>query len=223
MKSSNITVTDARLLDAFKKIETVNETRTIEGSESEKKIDNEIRIGKLTRFFYEIQQAEVKINDKLIMCKLTSPVAGSVSFYFTPFSELEFDSNLKKTYFRPYEEIKCVVVKIDTTYYIISYFQDNVQLPTIVDGGVLYLGGYNNSIQFGGNSGGIYFDTPKIVMKDWMNPEQRNKIHTENFTEENLTNEDYYDKEEVYTKEEVDELIKELKKELTGDTDATTE
>lgn len=223
MNSSNITVTDARLLDAFKRIETVNETRTIAGSESEKKIDNEIRVATLTRFFYEKQEAEVKLDDKLIICKLTSPVAGSVNLYFTPFSELLFDKDLKRTYFKPYEKVKCIVIKIDTTYYIISYFQDNVQPPVIVDGGVLYLGGYNNSIQLGGNSGGIYFNTDKLVFKDWMNPEQRNKIHTEDFNEENLMNENYYDKDEIYTKEEVDELIKELKEELTGDTDAATE
>lgn len=47
-----------------------------------------------------------------------------------------------------------------------------------------------------------------------MTPEQRNAVQTSDLTEDNLTNKDYYTKDEIYTKSEVDELIKELKEEL---------
>lgn len=221
MKSNNVTVTDARLMNALKKVEVANTNNNLNGSSSTTKTKIDITVGELNRFFYNTQEAEVKINGKLTSCKLTTPVAGSVSIFFTPFSELEWDKNLRKTYFKPYESIKCLILQIDKTYYVVSYFQDDIELPNIVDGGVLYLGGYNTSIQLGGNTGGIYYDTGKLVYKDWMNPEQRNKVYTSDLTEDNVTNTNYY------TKEEVDELLEKLKEELTGETgdesDTTTE
>lgn len=213
MKSNNVTVTDARLMNALKKVEVANTNNNLGKSSSTNKTKIDICVGELNRFFYDTQEAEVNIGGKLTFCKLTQPVAGSVSIFFTPFAELEWDKDLRKTYFKPYEQIKCLVLQIDKTYYIVSYFQEDIVLPTIVDGGVLYLSGYNTSIQLGGNNGGIYYDTGKLVYKDWMNPEQRNKIYTTDLTEENVTNKDYY------TKSEVDELLKELREEFSLDED----
>ena len=191
MKSSNITVTDGRLMRALNNAtQAIANNTSLSGNNTQK--DNELHVGKLTR-----------------------PTEGSVNIFFTPFAELEWDETLRKTYFKPYEDIRCVVAKINDKYYVISYFQnDKITPPSIATGGSLYLQGYTTSLQINGDNGGIYFNTPKIVYKDWMTPEQRNTVQTSDLTEENLTNKDYYTKDEIYTKSEVDELIKELKEEL---------
>jgi|GEM_PF-2818561 len=214
MNSSNITVTDGRLMKAWNNVtQAIANNTSLSGRNPQK--DNELHVGKLTRFFYETQEAEVKLTDKTVNCKLTRPTEGSVNIFFTPFAELEWDETLRKTYFKPYEDIRCVVAKINDKYYVISYFQnDKINTPPIASGGSLYLQGYTTSLQINGDNGGVYFNTPKIVYKDWMTPEQRNNVQTSDLTEENITNKDYYTKDEIYTKTEVDELIKELKEEL---------
>lgn len=115
MKSSNITVTDGRLMRALNNAtQAIANNTSLSGNNTQK--DNELHVGKLTRFFYETQEAEVKLTEKTVTCKLTRPTEGSVNIFFTPFAELEWDETLRKTYFKPYEDIRCVVAKINNKY-----------------------------------------------------------------------------------------------------------
>lgn len=217
MKSKNITVTDARLMNALKKVEVANTNNTSGSSSSTKSKQHDITIttATLTRFYYEWDRAEVITNNdnKKILCYLTHPVTGSVNIVFTPYGELKWDENYRKTYFEPVGELLCIILTIDDSSFILSYYQNPnaVYLPTIVDPAVLHLSSYDNHIQLGGNYGGTTIDTRKLVFKDYMEPSQRNKVYSADLTEDNLTNKDYY------TKEEVDELLKELKEELSKD------
>ena len=128
MKSSNITVTDGRLMRALNNAtQAIANNTSLSGNNTQK--DNELHVGKLTRFFYETQEAEVKLTEKTVTCKLTRPTEGSVNIFFTPFAELEWDETLRKTYFKPYEDIRCVVAKINNKYYVISYFQNDKIIP----------------------------------------------------------------------------------------------
>ena len=221
MKSNNVTVTDARLMNALKKVEVANTNNNLNNkSSSTKKQEITITTAKLTRFFYEWDRAEVitKDNNKKILCYLTHPVTGSVNILFTPYGELKWDEHYRKTYFEPVGELLCIVLTINDSSFLLSYYQnpDAIYLPPIVDPAVLHLSSYDNHIQLGGNNGGTTIDTQKLVFKDYMEPEQRNKVYTSDLTEENVTNEDYY------TKSEVDELLKELKEELSKDDSDTS-
>lgn len=68
MKSSNITVTDGRLMRALNNAtQAIANNTSLSGNNTQK--DNELHVGKLTRFFYETQEAEVKlISLKYISC-----------------------------------------------------------------------------------------------------------------------------------------------------------
>ena len=63
MKSSNITVTDGRLMRALNNAtQAIANNTSLSGNNTQK--DNELHVGKLTRFFYETQEAEVKLTEK---------------------------------------------------------------------------------------------------------------------------------------------------------------
>lgn len=213
MNSRNTTVTDARLLKALNNATTaINNSGAGRGGNKEKS-ETGVYIGSLEKFYYESQEASVKLTDKTVICKLTSPVEGSTHIYFTPFAELEWDSDRRKTYFKPYEDIKCIVLKIDNAYYVVSYYVKDKEIPVINEGGTLYLEGYNTSVRLGGGNG-VVVNSSKITFKDWSQPDMYNKVSTSDLTEANVTNEDSYTKEEVYTKHEVDKLIDDLRHEL---------
>lgn len=222
MKSSNITVTDGRLMRALNNVTSAINNGSGGVNGGNEKVESGVFIGTLNRFYYESREASVKLSDKTVICKLTSPVGGSVDILFTPFAELEWDKDSRKTYFKPYEDIQCIVLKIDDTYYVISYYVKDNELPVINEGGTLYLGGYNTSVRLGGGNG-VVVNSPKITFKDWTQPDMYNKVNTVDLNEDNVTNKDYYNKSEVYTREEVDELLKELKEELSTTTDDTTQ
>lgn len=207
MKSKNITVTDSRLLKALNIANTVGAKNA--ASNGSEKQDIKIVTGTLKRLYYEQQEAEVVTSDGSKKCYLLKPFMGGAEVYYTPFGDLKWDKEKRRTYFTFEQKVNCLVLTVDDSSYILGYFLKNPSyVPAIADGGVLRFESYGDSIQLGGNSGGIYFNTPKLVFKDWTEPEQHNKIETSDLNEDNLTNKDYY------TKEEVDELLNELKEEL---------
>lgn len=208
MKSGDITVTDGRLLRVLKQATTTTSNRN-SGNESSKQQDISITTGTLKKFYYDKQEAEVKTVKGTKKCYILKPFLGGADVYYSPFGVLKYDAQNKRTYFTVDSKVDCIILTIDDSNYILGYYRKNPDyVPHIVDGGVLRLESFGEAIQLGGNSGGIYFDSSKIIFKDWTNPEQRNKLHTSDLTEDNLNNKDYY------TKEEVDHLLNKLKEEL---------
>lgn len=210
MTSASITPTDERLLQAFRRTEIIS-SNTIINKQSSTKNTFDVQLGTITRFYYEWDRAEVKLNGETRLCRLTHPTTGNCDIFFTPFGDLKWDEKRRKTYFSPLSKCECIVLLIDgETPFILSYYFSELTgpLPTINDGGVLHIRSYGDSVQIGGNNGGITLDTSQIIFKDWADSEQRNPVNTADITEDNVLNKEYY------TKEEVDSLLQELRDEF---------
>lgn len=220
MKSSNITVTDGRLLKALNTA--TEQAKTVTSATKSASSSNiKIQTGIILKYYYNWDRAEVKLKDKTVLCRLTHPTSMGCDFLFTPFGELRYDENRNHTYFAPAtSNFRCLVLTLeDEGSFILSYFYNEViNMPNIAEGGVLYISGYDEHIQLGGvQEGGIILDAPNIIFKNWLEGDQRNVVASKDFTEDNIQSNEYY------TKEEVDELIKKLREELKGEnTDDTT-
>lgn len=198
MKTSNITVTDARLLSGLSNAVTASSRVSTNHFSSTSNI--EIQTGILTRFFYDLDKAEVKLNNgNIVTCKLTRPVPDGLKFFYTPISDLEWDSDKKITYFAPLnDKIACIVLKISESYFLLSYYSLNVpNLPKPVTDPTFILGNYENQIEFGGSTGGVCIESEKIIFKEVSSPEQRNQVNTSDLTEDNILSKNYYTREEV--------------------------
>lgn len=202
MDSKNVTVTDARLMNALKRVETANQNRTIDGALSKTKT-LDIMTGVVKKFFNETDTVEVKLKNKTVNAYNLSFSTGEVGVMWSPFGVLELDSKTNKTYFKSVEELNCIVLFLDDSYYVLGYFNKNKISEPLIESGVLKLNAHSCSIQISGGSG-VIVDSPNMIYKDWT-AHQWNSVGTEHLTEENITCNDYY------TKSEIDEMLKSLK------------
>lgn len=215
MKSGNITVTNGRLLRALNNAnETARKTSTTRIKENYESIS--IHTGTLTKFYYNWDRAEVKLNNQekeVVLCRLTHPVSMGCKFFWTPFGDLKYDEERQHTYFAPAaSNYRCLVltIKDEGSFVIAYYYNEKIgSPPNIAEGGVVHIAGYDESIQLGGvQEGGIILDAPNIIFKDWIAGDQRNVVPSANMTDDNILSKDYY------SKEEVDSLLQELRDEF---------
>lgn len=206
MKSSNITTTDARLINALKRVEAAK--TSVSGTAKGQAGQNQLfYTGKLKKYYYEWDRLEIQTQSSVKIVRMTHPVAGSCFVDFTPFGERLYDNKRGHNYFRPLEQITCIVINAGGYDWCIGFAQDNVEKPKLLGAGALMLAGYSDKLVISGGKG-TTFDTSQLVFKDWTDDEQWNQVATADITQDNLTNEAYY------SKEEVDEMFKKLREEL---------
>lgn len=211
MNSKDITYTDARFKNAIRSgvNDIVSEQVTSEVADviSETKI----KTGTVTKYYPYLDKAEVQLNNTndLILCKLPHRFSGSIIDLFTPVGEIDFCDNLHEPCILPLDPLDCVVMDIDNDdsdeYFLISFYlpEEMVEFTPPSQGNVRissFRVSNEDYVEFG--SGGF-----KVVSKtpiDTRYGEFEDNIVKSEYADSN----NVYTKDEVYTKEEVDELIR---------------
>lgn len=209
VNSSDVTVTDARMKSVLRKHVTPIINDTVPQIVTEAVNENKIHTGKLTKFYPYLDKAEVRFtgSKKTVLCKILHLYSGSLIDLFTPQGERSFCKKLKEPCVIPHSPLYCLVVDInDNTkeqlllgYYHSTEFTGFKPAP---NGGmkIIHFGGYKqNYIEFDGRK--LQIRTSKEVAME------KGEYTQDNEPVERVNNGDVYTKEEVYTKQEVDELI----------------
>ncbi len=207
----NITITDGRMKRALNKrvLPLVqNESTKI----VQKELDNNLlRLGKITKFYPYLDQAEVKLdeNNKKIMCEILHRFGGEIIDLYTPLSEkLMLDSSNNEKYIIPRVGQHVCVLNIhdnDSPHHIILGTLRDKDIagfnPAKPGNMKVAAVGITNDfyIQFGLD--GLSYKLPKKSTTEIGYFED--EMESVDFTDFN----DVYTKEEVYTKTEVEELI----------------
>ena len=222
MKSGNLTVTDARLLRALQTAgETASNTTRGTGNSSTtstaKAIDEAIdkvsvRTGVVKKYYMNINRVEVKLTGATdtVNCILLRPFGDEFPLKYSPLGDYDWDSQKGEGYLIPRAETYCIVAPLgadDKFDYVFLGFFNPSNTPECVPApgtGNVKLSCIGATDEYFINFG---IDGFNIVAS------QTNK-YVGSVGEYANVNDDYYEKSEVYTKEEVDKLIEELREEL---------
>ena len=203
--SNQITDTEARLWKIFDNI-TTNAIESSVPQKIEKAIDDiSIRTGVITKFYRYLDKAEVRLdyNNELVLCKILHRYGGDITDYYTPLAhEEDFDEKLHEPYVVPKAQQCVCVLKIhdkdSEENLILGYYHNtdiigynpakpgNIKLMCMCEDNLYW-------VKFGIDGfdyRGISAPTMKVG-EDMRNMEELNNVT----------------QEQVYTKEEVDELL----------------
>lgn len=227
MKTSNtITTTDGRVINAISPIieSVVNDKLN---TEIKKEVDtSKIHLGILTKYYPYLDKAEVKVGKKLIVCKILHRMSGSLIDFFTPRGDYDFCETLKEPCVIPQGELDVLIADInDNTHEMLLlgyYIKDDIVYTSPAVQGHYRIADLGGTNEFGLDigTGEINLDSVNgVTFNEGLTPSETNCVDYANSST-------VYTKKEVYTKEEVDELISkainDLKNELLeDDTDAT--
>ena len=215
--SSNITATDGRVMSAISPvIDSVVDEKL--KTEIKKEIDKtKIQIGVITKYYPYLDKADVKVDDKLILCKILHRMHGSLVDFFTPLGDASFCETLKESCIIPRGELDCLIADIndDTKeQLLLGYFLKNDVIYTHpAEQGHYRIADLSATNEYGLDigAGNISFNSNEgVTFTEGLTSSESSVVEYAN-------NNNVYSKEEVYTKEEVDELIDKLRKELTGE------
>jgi len=223
MNSSNVTVTDGRLKKSLKdNIEPIILPK-VERTITKEVNNSKIRTGVITKFYPYLDKAEVKLDNvhKKVLCKILHRFGGELLDLYTPNLDRKgFDKKLKEPFIVPRGAYHVLVAKIhdeDSTENLILGFYQNEELVGLNPASpgnfkIVTRGGTNQFwIKFGYD--GLDLRLPK---NSTTNVGEMDKYMSE-VDYADSTN--VYTKEEVYTKTEVDKMLEDLKKELMEDID----
>lgn len=213
MKTTNdITLTNGRefkTLDIV--VNKVIDNRKIEQTIEETVDAAKIRTGKINKFYPYFDKAEVKLDNisKPVLCKILHFMGGVLIDFFTPEGEMSFCETLNEPCILPREELHVLVADISN--------QDNKEM--------LILGYYHpNDITGIKPAQQGYFKITNIGATNIWGIEIGNgeiKVSTNEgvkFTEGEFHADDtvinYANDKEIYTKDEVNELLAQMKQEI---------
>lgn len=207
MKSDNITVTQGRIKQAFDKglggiIE--DSTSKIVEKEVEK---SKIRTGTVTKFYPYLDKAEVKLDNlnKTVSCRILHRFGGELIDYFTPNGDFVYDEIKKEKCIIPRGNLHCFIMKIHDSdsneWLLLGYFSNEELLGVnpASEGNfkIVTRGGTNQFwIKFGYD--GLDLRLPESV-----------KINSGEM-DEDMVETNYAESDNVYTKLEIDEKLKEI-------------
>ena len=226
MNSSNITVTDARVLENLSKVNNVlNNDKTTKVVKEE--VDNaKLKTGVIEKYYIHLNKAEVKLDDsnKIVTCRILQSFCNEFTIKYTPEGDFGYDEVSGTAYVIPRSKMECVVLPTsksskDTDYFLIGYFNsdntlDLITAPTMGNIKLSYVSVTDEYlVQFGANG----FNVITNHLNQYEGVESEYKKPIDDLATIETLEKDYY------TKEEVDELINNLRNELQGDDDVTTE
>lgn len=210
--TENITVTDGRLSRALstKVIPIVMPKVTKQVNKAVK--DSKFKIGVMTKFYPYLDKCQVEINGELIICRILHRFVGGLTDYYTPLGDEDFCDNLKEPCVIPWASLECVVLDVDNG--------DDEQIMV----------GYLNSEEIGLNPakpGNMKLVSRVPTNQFWIKfgwdglDLRLNDTPTTNTgeTDEEMSEVDYVNVNEVYTKSEIDKIIEDLRKEIHGEDD----
>ena len=209
--SKHITDTPARLLQGVTSIvQDYYDKQDIEGKIDRTVEDNLITTGVITKYYPYLNKCEVRLdkNNEIVLCKLLSLFGGDLLFLYTPSGDEAYDTTLNERCIIPRGDLNVLVTNInsdDDEYIMLGYYFPNelVGLNPSAQSQfkILAIGGVNEySIKFGLD--GLKITTNGEIEQTIMDDDEG----------EITTEKDYY------SKSEVDELINNLREELSNGT-----
>ena len=212
MGSKDITVTTGRTKQAFEKMVNNVTAPQIQTAVQTAIQESRIKLGSVIKYYPYKDKAEVLLsNEETVLCKVPHMVMGDFIDFFVPTGEESYCNTLKEPCILPRDGLPCVVLNIadedSNDYFLLSYYTPNDLVGTTPppQGHVKlsYISATNESyIDFG-------WDGLKIVSNQPIDSQYGED-------EDNLQREEYVTAEQVYTKEEVDELINQKIAEALG-------
>lgn len=227
MKTSNdLTTTTGRLEQSIN-----NAVNRVAGPQITQQINDRveserIRTGVITKFYHYLDKAEVRLDntDELIVCKILHRFGGDVIDLYTPLEEeLTFCDTLKEPCVIPRATLHVCVLNIhdaDSSEQLILGFYQNeefVGLNPASPGNIkIATRAAENQfwIKFGSDGLDLRLPSAETVNVGVMDKDMEQEVYADSSN--------VYSKEEVYTKEEVDELIQRKIAEALGEDNDTT-
>lgn len=220
MKSKNVTVTDARVKQAFHN----RVTEVIDSVVPEminRAVENaSVRTGVVTKVYHYLDKFEVKLDNsnQKVLCKRLHLFGKDLIDLYTPLADsYGINDKTKEPYYIPRFELHCAVLNIhddDSNEHLLLGFYPNEELIGLnpAKPGNLKLTSLcseNNQfwIKFGRD--GLDLRLPKPLLTKVGDLDKNMEDITYADSTKVYTKEECYNKQEVYTKEEVDELIRE--------------
>lgn len=204
MKSNNITVTDGRLLNAWKKVNDSTQETTISKEIQDAVQESKIKTGTITCYFPWLDKCRVKLDDSNTskICKILHRCWGDVIDFYTPQGESSFDEELNEPCVLPLEQSHCLIVDIndnsDEWLFLGFYNALGSMFNKPANPGEWKLTNVGATDSFYLKFGNTTFE---VVTSNGV------EITEKSFQESNTV--------EYYTKAEVDELLDKLKEELS--------
>lgn len=203
MDSKEITVTDARLLQALETPISHVMSNSITPQINKVANDLKIKTGRVTKYYQYLDKAEVQLDEsnKKVVCRLLHSFGGSIIDLFTPLAEEgTFCDNIKEPCIIPRYALDCAVVPINSDEWLLLGYINKNELVGLnpAKQGNIKISSINDLNQFW-----IQFG------RDGLDIRLPSKLTAEvGKLDENMKKVDYVESDTVYTKEEVDEKIK---------------
>ena len=222
--SKDLVVTEGRAKKAFDDAATRVIMPTVDEKIKSSVEDERLRTGVIRKFYPYLDKAEVKFDNvnKKVLCKVLHRFGGELLDLFTPnLDRWGFDDKLRERYIVPRGAIHVVVANLHDAdseeHLILGSYQNEelVGLNPATPGNfkIATRGGHNQFwIKFGYDGLDIRLPGSSTMKVGEMDVDMTEVQYAD-------TN-DVYSKEEVYTKEEVDELIQKAISEALGEDDA---
>lgn len=206
MSSNEITVTQARMEQAFDK----GFGRVIERN-TQKIVKNEIenlkiRTGILTKFYPYLDKAEVQLDntDKKVFCRILHRFGGELTEFYTPPGDELYDEVRKEKCLIPRAEMHCLITKIhyadSNEFLLLGFFNEElVGVNPATQGNIKIVtrGGTNQYwIKFG-------YDGLDLRLPD----ESTTSVGE---MDEDMVERHYVELDDVYTKKEIDDIIDDI-------------
>ncbi|WP_299523239.1 hypothetical protein [uncultured Methanobrevibacter sp.] len=217
MNSNDITVTDARVLNSFSKVNNL-----IFNGETEKQIkeavnEAKLKTGIVKKYYMDLNKVEVTLNDGggTVLCRVLQLLCAEFITKYTPEGSYDYDETIGAGYVIPRGEIECVVLPTSDNekhadYFVIGYYSskntpDPVPAPTQGNIKLSYIGAVDEFlVQFGFNG----FNVISNNINQYVGYNSNYTKPIDELASKQTLNKEYY------TKTEVDKLLDDLKKEL---------
>lgn len=216
--SDSITLTNRRQFTPLKRlVNQIIDDRKIEQTINKTVDASKIRTGTLLKFYPYVDKAEVKLDnmEKSVICRIFHRFGGSLIDFFTPAGERDFCETLREPCIIPREQLHVLVADISNQdakemlmlgYYhpndIVGINPANPNYFKITDIGATNLWGIeigNGEIKINTMGGVAYTE---------------GEDHADNTEVNYADSKNTYTKKEVYTKQEVNNLIAKMKQEI---------
>ena len=208
--TQNITVTNGRLTNALSKriepliIPKVNKTinKAVD--------DSKIQIGILTKFYPYLDKVEVNLNGKKILCRILHRFGGDIIDFYTPIGEDDYCEELHEPCIIPREELEVAILDVNNTdeQIMIGYLFDD----ELIGRNPASKGNLKLSYITGINEYWVKFGADGLDVRSPTTPVTNVGMEDNEMTEINYTN-----SEDTYSKSEIDKMFEDLRNEILGD------
>lgn len=211
--TENITVTNGRLKKALTtRIEPIIMPKV--SKQIVKAVnDSKLQIGILTKFYPYLDKVEVLVNDEKILCRILHRFGGDIIDFYTPIGEDEYCDELHEPCIVPRGELEVAILDVNNNtneQILLGYLLDDELIGrNPASKGNLKLSHIN-----GVNEYWIKFGAEGLDIRSPTTPVTNVGLEDNEMTEINYTNSN-----DTYTKAEVDQLLLDLKNEILGEDD----